>query len=164
LAKLIILGVGNLLLRDEGAGIHAVNKLKEIICHPEIEIIDGGTLGLDLLGLLEDAERIWIIDCVRGGEKPGSVYKFGLDEVKKRTEGVKMSLHDFNLVDVLDLAQAIGKKLPEITFYGVEPESFELGLEPTAAVKSGIEKLVVMIVNDLQKYFGKEIFTKKGGG
>jgi len=152
-----------LLLTDEGAGIHAVNLLKEMISHPDIEIIDGATLGLDLIGFFDQAERIFIVDCVRGGGQPGDIYRFALDEVKKTRSGLKFSLHDFNLVDVLELARAIGKEIPEIRFYGVEPASFEWGLELTPAVRKGIKKLVRMIVDDLRAEFGDDILLKKGG-
>lgn len=152
-----------MLLTDEGAGIHAVNLLKEMISHPDIEIIDGATLGLDLIGFFDRAERIFIIDCVRGGGQPGEIYKFGLEDVKKGRSGLKFSLHDFNLMDVLELARSIGKEIPEIRFYGVEPASFEWGLEPTPAVRKGIEELVKIIVDDLRAEFGNDILIKKGG-
>lgn len=158
--KLIILGVGNLLLSDEGAGIHAVEKLRQKVKHESIKIIDGATLGLDLFGLFDDAQKIWIVDCVKGGGEPGSVYKFGLESLKKKFSDLKLSMHDFNIVDVIELAKALGKKIPEITFYGIEPKTFEWGDKPSLEVESGIEKIVQMIIEDLKSEFGEKVVSE----
>lgn len=160
MSKLTILGVGNILLSDEGAGVYAVQKLQSKISHPDIKIIDGGTLGLDLIGIFEETERLFIIDCVKGGGEPGTIYKFGLESLKTGLSELKFSLHDFNLTDVIMLAQGIGVKIPEITFYGVEPESFEWGDKLTPKVAVGVEKLIEMIVEDLKAEFGEEILKK----
>ncbi|MCX7831913.1 MAG: hydrogenase maturation protease [Actinobacteria bacterium] len=159
--KLIILGVGNLLLSDEGAGIHTVEILKQKVRHKSIEIIDGATLGLDLFGLFDDAQKIWIVDCVKGGGEPGSVYKFGLESVKKKIPDLKLSMHDFNIIDVIELAKALGKDIPEITFYGIEPKTLEWGDKPSAEVRSGIEKAVQMIIDDLKSEFGEEVILER---
>lgn len=159
--KLTILGVGNILLKDEGAGVHAVQKIEKIISHPDIRIIDGGTLGLDLLPIIEESKKLIIIDCVKGGGKPGTIYRFTPDEIKKSNNELKLSLHDFNLVDVLNLAKALNKEIPEIIIYGIEPESLDWGLEPTEAVSSAIEKVVSEIVNNLRKEYGDEVLLKK---
>lgn len=163
LPRVIVLGVGNVLLSDEGAGVHAVQKLKERISHPEIEIIDGGTLGLDLLPYFERAEKLVIIDCARGGGKPGSIYRFGIESLKRERHSLKLSLHDFNLVDVINLAEALNVKLPEMVFYGIEPKSFDVGEKPTYEVEQAIEKVVQMIQEELIRDFGEEI-VRKGEG
>lgn len=162
--KVIILGVGNLLLSDEGAGVHAVQKLKEKVSHEEIEIIDGGTLGLDLLPYFEQAEKLIIVDCARGGKKPGSIYRFGIESIKRERSSVKLSLHDFNLVDVINLAEALNRRLPEIVFYGIEPKSLDVGETPTEEVKQAIDRVVQMILNELLEHFGEEILKKGEDG
>ncbi len=157
MAKLTILGVGNLLLSDEGAGIRAVEKLQEIKSiskNPNIKIIDGGTLGLDLLPIFEESEKLIIIDCVRGGEEPGTIYTMKLEDIKLKGRDLKLSMHDFTLVDVINLAKALGKKLPDITIYGIEPESFEMGMELTEKVAEAVDKVVEEIKTVVEKEFG----------
>ncbi len=149
--KVIVLGVGNLLLKDEGVGVQAVQRLMEEINHPDVEFIDGGTSGLDLLPLFERCRYLLVLDCVRGGDKPGTIYKFGLSEVKEKKANFKMSAHDFDLVDTISMARALQKKLPEIIIYGVEPESIEWGLELTPAVAGILEKLVLLVRKDLNR-------------
>ncbi len=157
MAKLTILGVGNLLLSDEGAGIRAVEKLQKIESiskNPNIKIIDGGTLGLDLLPIFEESEKLIIIDCVRGGEEPGTIYTMKLEDIKLKGRDLKLSMHDFTLVDVINLAKALGKKLPDITIYGIEPESFEMGMELTEKVAEAVDKVVEEIKTVVEKEFG----------
>lgn len=149
--KVIVLGVGNLLLKDEGVGVQAVQRLSEEITHPEVEFIDGGTSGLDLLPLFERCCYLLILDCVRGGEKPGTIYKFDVSEIEEKTAGFKISAHDFDLVDTILMARALQKELPEIIIYGVEPESIEWGLELTPTVAGILEKLVAKVKKDINE-------------
>lgn len=152
----MILGVGNILLTDEGAGVHAVQKLMKVLKHPNVELIDGGTMGLDLLPVFERCEYLIIIDCVKGGGEPGSIYRFAPEEIKQVPDTLKMSLHDFNLVDVLNLTKALGHKLPEIIIFGIEPKSLDWGLEPTPEVTDAIEKIVDLVKDDVQKLLAGE--------
>lgn len=143
-------------MSDEGVGIHAVQRLEGKIKDERVRVIDGGTMGLDLLPIFEEAECVFIIDCVKGGEKPGTVYKFNPDEIKQVQDSLKMSLHDFNLVDVLNLAKALGQKIPEIIIYGVEPESLEWGMELTPEVSKALDRVTGDIVKDVNEYLKKE--------
>ncbi len=139
------------MLKDEGVGIRAVQQLMEEFSHPEVELIDGGTSGLDLLPLFERCQHLFVIDCVRGGEKPGTVYKFDSTEIRKKEDAYKISAHDFDLVDTIELAKALNKKMPRITIYGVEPASIDWGLELTSAVSRSLKKLVVLVKKDIEK-------------
>lgn len=154
--KIVVMGVGNLLLTDEGAGIHAVHKLENLISDQRVRIIDGGTMGLDLLPVIEEADVLYIIDCVKGGEPPGTVYRFGPDEIKQKIGELKLSLHDFNLVDVLNLARALNKPLPEIIIFGIEPASLDWGLEPTTEVARAIDRVIEMVLKELQQLLEEE--------
>ncbi len=151
MAKIVILGVGNILLSDEGVGVHVVEKLRGEIESSDIELIDGGTAGLDLLPVIESCDYLLIIDCVKGGEKPGTIYKFGPEEIKVKMDNMKLSLHDFNLVDVLNLGKALGKKLPKITIYGVEPKSLNWSLDMSPEVSQTLERLIKIVKDDVNK-------------
>lgn len=157
--KVIVLGVGNLLLKDEGVGIQAVQRLMEEVVDPEVELIDGGTSGLDLLPIFERCENLFIIDCVKGGGEPGAIYKFDSSDIEKKVEAYKMSVHDFDLVDTIELARALEKKMPQITVYGVEPSAIEWGLELTSPVKLSLKKLVALVKKDIERILRK---NKKG--
>ncbi len=74
--NILILGIGNILLKDEGIGVHVVNKLKEMQLPPDVEVMDGGTLGIDLLYYIEGRKKVVVIDTVTAGEPPGTMYRF----------------------------------------------------------------------------------------
>ena len=154
--KVIVLGIGNLLLKDEGVGVRAVQKLMKEIDHPDVEFVDGGTSGLDLLPLFERCRYLFVLDCVRGGKKPGTIYKFGISEIDDKRTPFKMSAHDFNLIDTISMARAIQEKLPEIIIYGVEPESIEWGLELSPAVAGALEKLLLKVKGDLSEILKRQ--------
>lgn len=154
--KIVVMGVGNLLLTDEGAGIHAVHKLENLISDKRVRVIDGGTMGLDLLPVIEEADLLYIIDCVKGGEPPGTVYRFGPDEIRQKMGELKLSLHDFNLVDVLNLARALNKHIPEIIIFGIEPASLDWGLEPTPEVARSIDRVVQLVLEELMERLKEE--------
>jgi len=150
--SILILGVGNILLSDEGLGVRAVEKLKEGYIFPEnVKLLDGGTLGIDLLYFLEGAERLIIVDAVMGGGPPGTLYKFSGDEVKAYFRG-KVSAHELGIQEVLGIAQLTGKYPKEVVVIGMEPESLEISLELSQTVRNSLEKLVKLIIEQLKDW------------
>lgn len=142
LKKTVVLGVGNILLKDEGVGVRVIQKLEEEEVPSHVKLVDGATLGLNLLPLFEEAEKVVIVDCVRGGKNPGAVYKFGLEGVKQKVKGVSLSLHDIDLTDVMNLVKALGGNSPQIVILGVEPKEIEWGMELSPAVQKAIPKVI----------------------
>ena len=133
---ILILGVGNLLLKDEGIGIHFVQKLQKEPLPPDVEVLDGGTRGLDLLMLMEGRKLVVVVDCARLGEKPGTVRVFGpKDIVPERNRG--FSVHGLNLASALEFGERLGK-LPKIFIVGVEPQSIEIQIGLSDVVKEAL--------------------------
>lgn len=146
--KLAVIGVGNLLLGDEGVGIHAVNELMNTPLKSIIKIIDGGTAGIDLLFWLEDLDYAIIVDCMDAGEKPGTILRFPVEEpVPVMIDGI-MSIHDMGLWEVLSYGKIYGK-LPSIVVYGVQPDviSFDTALSPE--VKKALPRLLQLIKKEI---------------
>ena len=132
--KRAIIGVGNLLYTDEGVGVHAVRALMKKKVSPEILIFDGGTEGFGLMDLIVNLERLVIIDCLRSGEKPGTVYKFDFDELKfNKSKNYQTSIHQCQISDVLSLSTMIGKP-PRTTIIGIEPASLEISMELSSVI------------------------------
>ncbi|NLI12511.1 HyaD/HybD family hydrogenase maturation endopeptidase [Pelotomaculum propionicicum] len=146
--RIVVIGVGNLLLADEGIGVHAVNELKKESFPSSVEIIDGGTAGIDLLYLLEDADSAIIIDCVDAGTEPGSILRMPVDELMLQKPGQAVSLHDINLAEVLSMAKSLGV-LPQTVIFGVQPVEIEFGTELTAAVKNTLPRLVQLVKEEI---------------
>jgi hydrogenase maturation protease len=119
--RILVLGVGNLLLGDEGVGIHAVRRLEERSLPPHVDLLDGGTAGVDLLGLLSGYEKVVVIDAVDAGEEPGTIFRFTPEDVASGGAGLALSLHQAEVLEVLKLGSYVGQDLPPVVIFGVQP-------------------------------------------
>ncbi len=147
--KTIVLGVGNLLLKDEGIGIHVVQELQKRQLPNDVEVVDGATSGMNLLALFPEASRLIIVDCVKGGEEPGTIYKFTPNEVKRRAWRLMTSLHDVNLADVFQLAEQMGEMPEDVVIIGVEPKELDYGVELSPEVKEKLPQVIEEVLKEL---------------
>ncbi|HDD36144.1 MAG: hydrogenase maturation protease [Archaeoglobaceae archaeon] len=152
-SKILVLGIGNILLRDEGIGIKVIEELKKLELPKNVELLDGATLGLSILNFLEKYDKVIVVDAVKGGNEPGTIYKFDLYEFIDDFNFplTLSSMHDF---DFIYAVKKIGRefyKLPEkIIVIGVEPENIDLGLELSEKIKKVIPKVVKAVVEELK--------------
>ena len=145
----LIAGLGNTLLSDEGVGVKIITTLNNRGAIPEnIVLLDGGTAGYTLIDCMKDFERLIIIDAVRGGDKPGTVYCFTFEDIINKPS-LKLSGHQIDLTEVLLLADKLGE-LTETILIGIEPENMEYGEELSLSVKNAtgcaikeIERLIL---------------------
>lgn len=150
--KALVLGVGNILLSDDGVGVHVIRLLRERYRFPqEVEILDGGTLGLDLLPYVEDADRLLIVDALQMDAPPGMVVRLEGDEIPA-VLSLKYSPHQVGLSDVLAAARLRGRLPSEIVLWGVQPASLEVGLELSPIVAAQVETLVQRVLTELQRW------------
>jgi hydrogenase maturation protease len=145
--KILIIGVGNVILRDEGIGVHAVRELEKLPLPPQVEVIDGGTATMELLSVIRDAERIIVIDALKGGEEPGTIYRICPDDLAGETDQT-LSLHQVGLLEVLGMARQLGGS-PEVVIIGVEPKEITWGLELTPEVACKLPAVVAAVRNEL---------------
>jgi len=147
--RTLVLGVGNLLLGDEGVGVHAARALAcRTGLSPQTQIVEAGTAFLDFLPEIETAERIIIVDAMEAGGTPGSVYRMPFDDCKHPQ--MLASLHGFDLSRVLFLAG--NQHNPEVIVFGVEPASINWGMELSPALARTmplLEKAIVDAVRDV---------------
>ena len=148
---IMILGIGNLLFSDEGFGIHVVKNLKENYSFPpNVSVLDGGVLGLNLLGYISEADYLIVIDAVRNGGQPGSLYRLEGEAIPARFRA-KNSLHQVDFLEALTLCQALDK-VPEAVILGVEPGDIEtLSVELTSATVGKIDAIIVMVLKELDR-------------
>jgi hydrogenase maturation protease len=137
--SVLILGVGNPLAGDDGVGVQAIEALVKGGDLPEgIRLLDVGVLGIDILAWVEADEAVVILDAVHGNAEPGTLYRFGLDEISAPAEP-PLSVHDLGIADALNAARLMGRPLRG-TLIGVEPariEPFAAGLSPPVAAALG---------------------------
>lgn len=148
--KIVILGVGNVLLSDEGVGVHVANELMKMEFPPNVSIVEGGTDGFRLLNVITEADRLIVVDAVRGGAEPGSIYRFNIADVRNCPSGFKTSVHQIGILEVIDLSGLIGKT-PNTTVIGVEPKSLEMGMELSHEIKEKIPRIIELIFDELKK-------------
>jgi hydrogenase maturation protease len=146
--KTVIIGVGNLILKDEGLGIHVVKELEKRELPCRVEVVDGGTATMELLSTLLEAERIIIIDALKAGEEPGSIYRVVPNDLIHETER-PLSLHQVGLLEVLGMARQLGGH-GEVVIIGVEPKEISWGMELTPEVKARVPKVIEVVFNELK--------------
>ncbi|HVI93189.1 MAG TPA: hydrogenase maturation protease [Anaeromyxobacter sp.] len=123
--RTLVLGIGNVLLRDEGVGVHVVRALARDPEPPRFAVLEVGTAFLDALAAIEQAERIIIVDAMQGFEAPGTIYRVPFDECARRE--IVASMHGFDLSRVFYLAGRTSA--PEVIVIGVEPALIDWGTE-----------------------------------
>ena len=150
--RVAILGLGNILLSDEGAGVHAVTFMKERYdFSPPVDIIDGGTMGLDLLPLFQDRKRILIIDAVDFGEAAGHTGVVEGDAISS-VLNTKLSAHHIGVSDLLFTAKLTRAAVPNVCLVGIQPESLEVGLDMTEKVRVRIDTLIDLAIGKLKEW------------
>jgi len=140
-----VVGIGNALLRDEGIGCHVAHALEEIPL-PDVKIIDGGTCP-DVLQFVEDADKLIIVDAVKGGGTPGQIYRFHLEDITLEQKPF-LSLHDVGLVDNLMLIQP-WHNINEAVIIGVEPREINWGLELSPELQEKMPQIIDTILSEL---------------
>lgn len=141
--KTLILGIGNILLRDEGAGIHALNHLRTLLTdRDDVNLLDGGTLSFALAGDIEDAARLIVIDAAQINAAPGASQVFEGAEMDAFIGGNRrMSVHEVSLIDLLAIAR-LSDHLPQRrALIGIQPAEIDWGESPSAAVAATLPRV-----------------------
>ena len=143
---LLILGLGNVLLGDDGLGVVAIDRLLERFVPPDgVRVLDGGTLGLSLLPVVASARHAILVDAIADDAPPGSPVRIDGSEVR-RAAGQRLSPHQFGVADVLDGLALRGETPARVVLVGLVPRSLELCYALSSDVASGVDRLVDRIV------------------
>ena len=139
----IVLGLGNLLNCDEGVGVYALRQLaaRQASAVSEVEYLDGGTLGLNLLPLVEESSYLLLLDAVSAGQPPGTVVELRRDEIPLYS-GVKLSQHQLTFQEVLGLALFRGKLPEHLHLVGVQPDDLSIGVELSPCVAEALPQVL----------------------
>ena len=147
----MILGVGCILYSDEGFGVRVIEKIQRRFAFPEfVSVVDGGVLGVNLLGVISQADDLIVVDAVRNKGKPGDLYRLAGKQIPERIRA-KNSLHQVDFLEALTLCQALDK-VPETVIVGVEPADIEtLSIELTPATRDKIDAAIDMVLAELDR-------------
>ncbi len=151
--RILILGVGNLLLSDEGVGVHVARKLMEMDFPPQVEVLEGGTDGFGLMHVLLQADRVILVDAIRGGGPPGSIYRFEIEDCPPFPDIFKTSVHQISILEVINLSGLIGPT-PRTTIIGVEPDCLDMGMALSPGIEAKIPRVIQLIEEEVAHYLG----------
>jgi hydrogenase maturation protease len=150
--RIVVLGLGNILLSDEGVGVHAVTALKErFTFSPSIDIVDGGTMGLDLLPIFQERDRILIIDAADFRKPSGYVGTVEGDSIAA-VLNAKLSVHHIGLADLLFTAKLTRETPLELHLVGIQPHSLDVGITLSDQVKSKLDMIIELTVRKLKAW------------
>ncbi len=148
--KVTVLGLGNILLRDEGVGVRVIERLKQTYELPDkLEIIDGGTMGLDLLPYLEGEDYLIVVDAVKSGREAGSIIRIEDNDIPSFLS-TKLSPHQIGLSDLLATASLLDIVPEKIVLFGIEPKDMETGLELSDEVADKVDQLAALVASELR--------------
>lgn len=151
-SKSALIGLGNILMCDEGVGVHAVMHIqRNYAVPPELEIVDGGTSGLDLLPFIEGRDHVLFVDAVNFNSAPGCIHVL-TDSQIPTFFGVKDSLHHMGLMDLLAAARLLDRLPPRMALVGIQPHTIATGLNLTRTLQAQLGSLVDQVVARLNAW------------
>jgi hydrogenase maturation protease len=148
--KILILGIGNIILQDEGVGVRVAERMMKMSLPPNVEVLDGGIKGLDLLYFIEGREKVIVVDAVKAGAPPGTLFRF-TDKDLAAKKGVIRSAHGIDFSDVVALAHFTLTTPPQIVFLGIEPESLDASMELSPLIEENIPVLINLVMKEIEK-------------
>jgi len=150
--NILILGLGNLLLQDEGLGVRALELLQDRYDLPqEVQCVDGGVLGLELLAYVEGVTHLLTIDAVQNGLPPGTLVRLEGEEIPKNLD-IKLSMHQVSFSNILALSLLRGTDPPRLVIWGLVPAVMETGVGLSDSVEALLGNLVEAVVGELQQW------------
>ncbi|MDJ0918374.1 MAG: hydrogenase maturation protease [Woeseiaceae bacterium] len=152
MAAFAVLGIGNDLLQDDGAGIHAIRQFEAVNQHVDVTAIDGGTIGLALMSELEGHQGIIVIDAMRLGTPPGTVTIHEGADMDHCLRNHSGSAHEVSISDLMDALRLSDALPPRRALIGIEPACIEWGTEPTPKIAGSIDAAVVAIQALLERW------------
>ena len=152
--NIVVMGVGNVLLKDEGIGVRVIEALAERFEFPSnVELVDGGVLGLSLLGVVRDAGKLVVVDAIRLGDPPGTLHRLAGNDIPDRVYK-KTSLHQVDLVEALTICRNLWE-MPPTVILGVEPlDITPWGVELTEPVAARMEDLILKVLEETDRFGG----------
>lgn len=146
----LVLGLGNVLLGDDGLGAAAVARIeREFRIPPRVRLEDGGTLGLSLLGLLAESDHVILVDAVRADSPPGTLIRLDGADVSDAVRD-RLSPHQVGVADLLDAARLIDSYPATVTLLGLVPDFIDLSVARSSAVDDRLDELVAAVVREVQ--------------
>lgn len=149
--EIMILGIGSVLYSDDGFGIRVAHRIEAAYEFPDhVLVVDGGVLGINLLGVISKPRHLIVVDTMRNGGAPGDLYRVAGDAIPERIRA-KNSLHQVDFLEALTLCQALDN-VPQTVIIGVEPQDIDtLSLSLSPPVRAQVEPAIHMVLAELDR-------------
>ncbi|MDP2971812.1 MAG: hydrogenase maturation protease [Deltaproteobacteria bacterium] len=144
--KVLIVGIGNLLYRDDGIGAWVIQEMKKMRLPDHMELLDMGTSTMDLIYHMEGVKKLVVIDAMKAGGTPGTIYRSKPEDLLPKEDG-PVSLHDIGLLETLNMAKKKGMEI-ETVVIGVEPKILDWGMELSDELKERIPTLIEVVLRE----------------
>ena len=163
MASILILGIGNILLKDEGVGVHVIQAMADQVARgtlslsEDVELVDGGTFGIDLLDTLAGRRKVIVVDAVQvtaaetaepSRIAPGAILRFTDADLQQR-QTADLSLHQIGLFETLIMARQLGCAVGEVVILGIVPKTLESGLELSPEVAAAVPKIIELVLAEI---------------
>ena len=145
---ILVLGIGNILLRDEGVGVRVIERMQKMRLPDNVELVDGGTAGVDLLDVLAERKKVIVIDAVQADCEPGTVLRFTADDLTQ-PDGVGMSLHELGLGEALTMTKQLGCEPADVVVFGIKPRDISCGLELSDQISASVPRVVELVLAEI---------------
>lgn len=155
LCPVLVLGVGNILLRDEGIGVHVAQAVQRMPLPKKVEVVDGATAGLDLLDIIAERRKVVVIDAIDGDFPAGAVIRLTAEDLALR-DGVVHSLHGLGLLEVLELSTRLGIAPEETVILGIKPARLDYGLELSPELNELLPRLIELVLGEIDEQKGED--------
>lgn len=150
--KILVAGIGNPLMSDEGIGGALIDKLREYQQEfPDVEFTDAGSGGMNLLHKINSMRKVILIDCAKMGTTPGTIKKFTPEQAESVKKLTHYSLHEADILKVLEISEKLGEKPQEVVIFGIEPAGIEHGQKLSPRLAEKTESYVSLILDELKK-------------
>jgi hydrogenase maturation protease len=155
---ILVLGIGNTILKDEGIGVRVAEKMMKMSLPPEVEVMDGGIKGLDLLYYIEGRKKVIVVDAVKAGAPPGTLFRFTDNDLAAK-KGIMRSAHGIDFSDVIAVARFTGTKPAEVIFLGIEPYDLSVSMELSPKIEEMIPILINLVMKEIEAYLNQQAAT-----
>jgi hydrogenase maturation protease len=145
--RIAVIGIGNILLGDEGVGVNIAQRLMKQPEIPEVEIIDAGTCADVMMLISNSVEHVIIIDAASGGGQPGDIYRFTPEDID--TSNMTVSLHENNLVAGIKMLPLYNRELKSVIIFGIEPKELEGGLKLSPEIAAKVPRLIELVNKEI---------------
>lgn len=149
-SKILVLGIGNILLRDEGVGVRIIEYLQQQDIPNDVELLDGGTAGADLLEHICGREKVIVIDAMQADYPPATLVRLTPQDLVPADEP-ELSLHSLDLPQALAMAQLLGCPAKEVVILAIQPEKVECGMELTPVIQAVIPHAAKFVLEEIEK-------------